>query len=69
MLSKPRNLLKSNATALEQLLRLADPVIIVFAGWAAQWWYLGNAEAAPTYWVAMLAVALLSLAVFPATGL
>jgi putative colanic acid biosysnthesis UDP-glucose lipid carrier transferase len=69
MLSEPRNLLKSNATALDQLLRLADPAIIVFTGWAAQWWYLGNAGATPTYWVAMLAVALLSLAVFPASGL
>jgi putative colanic acid biosynthesis UDP-glucose lipid carrier transferase len=69
MLNAPRNLLKTNATALDQLLRLADPAIIVFAGWAARWWYLGNTESAPTYWVAMLAVALLSLAVFPATGL
>src|SRR2546423_2103485 len=69
MLSEPRNLLKTNATALQQLLRLADPVIVVLAGWAARWWYVGNSEAAPTYWVAMLAVALLSLAVFPATGL
>ncbi len=69
MLNEPRNLLKSNATALEQALRLADPAMVVFAGWAAQWWYLGNAEATSTYWVAMLAVALLSLAVFPATGL
>jgi len=69
MLSEPRNLLKSNATVLEQLVRLADPAIIVFAGWAAQWWYLGNAVAAATYWVAILAVALLSLAVFPASGL
>ena len=69
MLSEPPNLLKTNATALDQLLHLADPAIIVLAGWAAQWWYLGNAGAAPTYWVAMLAVALLSLAVFPASGL
>ena len=69
MLREPRNVLKSNATALDQLLRLADPVIVVLGGWAAQWWYLGNTGAAPTYWVAMLAVALLSLAVFPATGL
>jgi putative colanic acid biosysnthesis UDP-glucose lipid carrier transferase len=69
MLKEPRNLLKSNATALDQLLRLADPTIIVVAGWIAQWWYLGSAGATPTYWVAMLAVALLSLAVFPATGL
>ncbi|MDQ6916715.1 MAG: undecaprenyl-phosphate glucose phosphotransferase [Pseudomonadota bacterium] len=68
-MNEPRNLLKSNATALEQVLRLADPAMVVFTGWAAQWWYLGSAEAPPTYWVAMLAVALLSLAVFPATGL
>src|SRR2546421_720057 len=54
MLSEPRNLLKTNATALEQLLRLADPVIVVVAGWVARWWYLGTSEAAPTYWVAML---------------
>lgn len=69
MLNGPRNLLKTNATALDQMLRLADPAIVVLAGWAAQWWYLGNPETSPTYWVAMLAVALLSLAVFPATGL
>src|SRR2546429_9058739 len=69
MLSVPRNLLKTNASALVQLLRIADPVIIVVVGWAAQWIYLGTAIAPPTYWVAMLAVALISLAVFPATGL
>lgn len=69
MLSETRNLMRTNATALDQMLRLSDPAIVVLAGWAAQWWYLGNAAAPPTYWVAMLAVALLSLAVFPATGL
>ena len=69
MLNKPRSLLKSNATALDQLLRLTDPAVVVLAGWVAQWWYLGNAAAPPTYWVAMLAVALVGLAVFPATGL
>jgi putative colanic acid biosynthesis UDP-glucose lipid carrier transferase len=69
MLSGPRNLLKTNASALVQLLRIADPVIIVVVGWVAQWVYLGTDVAPPTYWVAMLAVALISLAVFPATGL
>jgi putative colanic acid biosysnthesis UDP-glucose lipid carrier transferase len=69
VLSGPRNVLKTNASALDQLQRLADPAVVVLAGWAAQWWYLGSASASPTYWVAMLAVALLSLAVFPATGL
>src|SRR5437588_3483698 len=69
MLSGRRNILKSNATALDQLARLADPVIIVVVGWLTQWLYLGTSNAPPTYWVAMLAVALISLAVFPATGL
>lgn len=69
MLSPARSLLKSNATALDQLARWADPVIVVVAGWAAHWLYLGNPVAPPTYWVAILAVALCSLAVFPATGL
>lgn len=71
MLSPTRNLLKSNATLLEQLVRVADPIIVVTAGWAAHWAYppLGGPIPPPTYWVAMLAMALCSLAVFPATGL
>ncbi len=58
MLKESRNLLKSNASALDQLLRLADPAVVVLAGWGAQWWYLGSPGASPTYWVAMLAVSL-----------
>ncbi len=69
MLSGRRSLLKTNATALDQLLRLTDPIVIVGVGWAMQWIYLGTPDAPSTYWVAMLAVALMSLAVFPATGL
>jgi putative colanic acid biosynthesis UDP-glucose lipid carrier transferase len=69
MLSPPRSLLKTNATALDQLARLADPIIVVVIGWAAHWVYLGSPIAPPTYWVAILAVALTSLAVFPAAGL
>jgi putative colanic acid biosynthesis UDP-glucose lipid carrier transferase len=69
MLNRPRNMLKTNASLLDQLLRLADPIVVVAVGWAAQWFYLGASVTPPTYWVAMLAVALLSLAVFPATGL
>ena len=69
MLSAPRSLLKSNATALDQLARLADPIIIVAVGWAAHWVYLGTPVAPPTYWVAILAAALTALAVFPAAGL
>src|SRR5205085_7901442 len=69
MLIARRSLLKSNATALDQTLRLADPVIVVLIGWLAQWLYLGTPDAPPAYWIAMLTVALLSFAVFPATGL
>lgn len=69
MLNPKRSLLKSNATLLDQLVRLADPIIVVLTGWAAHWMYLGSPIAPPTYWVALLAIALCSLAVFPATGL
>jgi putative colanic acid biosysnthesis UDP-glucose lipid carrier transferase len=69
MLNPRRSLLKTNATALDQFARLADPFIIVVVGWAAHWVYLGSPAAPPTYWVAILAVALTSLAVFPAAGL
>jgi len=69
MLKPTRSLLKTNATILDQLARLADPIIVVVAGWAAHWIYLGGPAPPPTYWVAMLAIALCSLAVFPATGL
>jgi putative colanic acid biosynthesis UDP-glucose lipid carrier transferase len=69
MLKPTRSLLKTNATILDQLVRLADPVIVVVAGWAAHWIYLGGPAPPPTYWVAMLAIALCSLAMFPATGL
>jgi putative colanic acid biosynthesis UDP-glucose lipid carrier transferase len=69
VLNPKRSLLKSNATLLDQLVRLADPIIVVLTGWAAHWMYLGSPIAPPTYWVALLAIALCSLAVFPATGL
>jgi len=48
MLIGPRNLLKTNASALVQLLRIADPVIIVVVGWVAQWVYLGTDVAPQT---------------------
>jgi len=79
MLRPTRSLLKTNATTLDQLARVADPIIVVLAGWAAHRLYLGGPNPPPTYlggptppatyWVAMLAIALCSLVVFPATGL
>ncbi len=69
MLNAPRNVLKSNATTLDELARVADPLLIALAGILAHWTYLGPATISPAYWVAMLSVALSSLVVFPAFGL
>jgi len=65
----PRNLLKSNATTFDRLLRIADPLVIVIVGWIIHLTYLGSAVLPPNYWVALLGAALLGLIVFPETGL
>ncbi|HEY5308134.1 MAG TPA: sugar transferase, partial [Casimicrobiaceae bacterium] len=73
MLSAPRNLLKTNARTFDALARIADPTIVVIVGWAAHWVYLGLYQGTPivppAYWIAIFAVALCSVVVFPATGL
>jgi putative colanic acid biosynthesis UDP-glucose lipid carrier transferase len=73
MLSAPRNLLKPNASTFDALTRIADPTIVVVVGWAAHWVYLGLYQGTPivplAYWIAIFAVALCSVVVFPATGL
>jgi len=65
----PRNLLKSNATTFDRLLRIADPLVIVIVGWLVHLTYLGSAVLPPNYWVALLGAALLGVIVFPETGL
>src|SRR6185436_18261851 len=60
----PRNLLKSNATTFDRLLRLVDPLVIVIVGWGSYLIYLGSAVPPSNY-----GVALLGIAVFPETGL
>lgn len=65
----PRNLLKSNATTFDRLLRIVDPLVIVVVGWIVHLLYLGTAALPPNYWVALLGAALLSVVVFPETGL
>jgi undecaprenyl-phosphate glucose phosphotransferase len=65
----PRNLLKSNATTFDRLLRLVDPLVIVIVGWVSYLIYLGSAVLPSNYWVALLGAALLGIAVFPETGL
>jgi putative colanic acid biosysnthesis UDP-glucose lipid carrier transferase len=65
----PRNLLKSNATTFDRLLRIVDPLVIVIVGWLTHLIYLGSAVMPANYWVALLGSALLCVVVFPATGL
>ena len=65
----PRNLLKSNATTFDRLLRIADPMLIVLVGWIVYALYLDSIAMPPHYWVALLGAALLSAIVFPQTGL
>ncbi len=69
MLSAPRNVLKTNATTLDELARIADPVIITLVGIAAFWAYRIEPAMPPHYWIAIFAVAVSSLVVFPAVGL
>ena len=65
----PRNLLKSNATTFDRLLRIADPLLIVVVGWIVHVLYLDSVAMPANYWVALLGAALLSAVVFPQTGL
>jgi putative colanic acid biosysnthesis UDP-glucose lipid carrier transferase len=69
VLNAPRNVLKSNATTLDELTRVGDPLIIALVGIVAHWAYLGAGTVPPAYWVAILSVALSSLVIFPAFGL
>ncbi|HKW80049.1 MAG TPA: undecaprenyl-phosphate glucose phosphotransferase [Casimicrobiaceae bacterium] len=65
----PRNLLKTNATTFDRLLRIADPLLIVAVGWVVHLVYLDSPELPPNYWIGLLGAALLSIIVFPETGL
>ncbi|MEP6942297.1 MAG: undecaprenyl-phosphate glucose phosphotransferase [Betaproteobacteria bacterium] len=69
MLNTPRNLLKSNASTLDELARIADPTIIALTGVAAQLVYVPGLAITPAYWLAIISVALASLFVFPTVGL
>ena len=50
----PRNLLKSNATTFDRLLRIADPLLIVVVGWIVYALYLDSIAMPPHYWFALL---------------
>jgi Undecaprenyl-phosphate glucose phosphotransferase len=64
-----RNLLKTHATLLERLLRLADPLWLVAAGVVAHAAYFGNAALPDNYWFAIIMGAALCLGVMPLAGL
>jgi putative colanic acid biosysnthesis UDP-glucose lipid carrier transferase len=64
-----RNLLKTHATLLEQLLRFADPLWLVAAGIAAHVAYFGDAALPDNYWFAILLGAAFCLGVMPLAGL
>ena len=64
-----RSLLKAHATLLEQVLRVADPLWLVAAGFVAHITYFGNAALPENYLFAIVVGAVLSLGVMPLAGL
>jgi putative colanic acid biosynthesis UDP-glucose lipid carrier transferase len=64
-----RSLLKTHATLLERMLRLADPFWVAIAGVLAHAVYLDNAALPDTYWFAILLGFALCAGVMPAVGL
>ena len=63
--SRRRSILRSNASLLEGLLRLSDPLLVVIAGLVAHRLYFGTFEPPESYWLVLVAVAILCVAVFP----
>ena len=64
-----RSLLKTNAPLFEQLIKLTDPLLVVFTGVLAYRLYLGNYALPEHYVLAIVGMAVLSAALFPAAGL
>jgi putative colanic acid biosynthesis UDP-glucose lipid carrier transferase len=64
-----RSLVKTNAPLFEQLIRLADPLLIVVAGVVAYRIHLGDYTLPEHYVLAIIGVALVAAALFPAAGL
>lgn len=58
-------LLKENASVLELVFRLLDPVLVVLVAWAVHRWYLDTWMMDENYWFALFATGLLVLIVFP----
>ena len=64
-----RNLLRRNASSLDLLTRIVDPIIIAISGYVAWWFYLQRPELETYYAVALVAVPVLGFLVFPTLNL
>jgi putative colanic acid biosynthesis UDP-glucose lipid carrier transferase len=64
-----RSLLKANAPLFEWLVRLFDPLLSFLAGWLAYRWYLGSWILPERYLLALIGMALVCFALFPALRL
>jgi putative colanic acid biosysnthesis UDP-glucose lipid carrier transferase len=60
-----RSLLKDNATLLQWLVRLSDPLLLILAGWLAYRWYLGSWDPPERYLLALVGMAMFCFALFP----
>ena len=65
--SKPgrRSILKAHSTLFELLIRALDPLLVVATGWIAHYAYFGSEPMPETYWLVLLGVTVLCIAVFP----
>jgi putative colanic acid biosynthesis UDP-glucose lipid carrier transferase len=63
--SSGRSILKSHASLMETLVRLADPLLVVTSGAAAYRIYFDTWQLPESYWLVLLGVALLCTALFP----
>ena len=60
-----RSILKSHATLLETLIRVADPLLVIAAGIVAYQIYFDSWELPESYWIVLIGVAVLCVAIFP----
>jgi putative colanic acid biosynthesis UDP-glucose lipid carrier transferase len=64
-----RSILKSHATLLETLVRVADPLLVIASGAIAYYLYFDSWQLPESYWLVLLGVAVLCVAVFPLSRL
>ncbi len=60
-----RSILKADVKLFEILVRVADPMLVVLTGILAHYLYFGTPLLSETYWLVLLGVAVLCVAIFP----